>query len=788
MAEPDDSQVIPTKANLSPEEAEGIQSVQGITDSAVVRMFGAARGRGGPGAWAPPTPEELQCELPQFEIFDLLGRGGMGAVYKGRQRSLDRYVAIKILPGAFASGDPEYAVRFQREARAMARLSHPCIVAVHDASETSGGLLYFVMDYIQGTDVQQLVAAQGRLPVERALAIASSVCDALDYAHRHGVIHRDIKPSNVMVDTAGQVKVADFGLAKLATNDSALLTASDAMMGTPDFMAPESHLGTAQVDHRADLYAIGVMLYQMLTGKLPRGRFEPPSRLVPGLDRRLDAIIDRTLQNERDARYSSALELRTALAPVLTRSLALTSASPRSWKKPALFGALAVLLAGAAFIVFRPSTPEVKPVPPAAETPKLAGASAPAAGTTPQWQRFEFAKMPVLEATQSRKNVSMQGDLLHVHDSDGWTYERERRLAVTNAALRAVIDWSTPARNPKLLFRETRDQPGRHCYAKLARESVEVGIHRGGDQTLKRLPHGLATQTPREVIFQAALIGTRMTVWLNGQRLGEVDGLPADPTGTAGLQASDALFRSLEILNLDGLPEAEALKLAGITGDAGKSLTTPKPTDTKVSATFPPGEWVQPYPDPLKIPNLADFTDGWARLTTQGAYLYPRPSGWPSYYIRNGGIRARFGESTAENEFKYLQIRNSQRPGEKSRVFELHIKTTEPAMISLREHRGEWVPANPSEAQKWAAHRLLAQKAISPLTGEFTAEFIAVGPTLFARVYEHTLTWTLADDDGRLGSCGLAGTTGKRFRDVEILNLDGLPEAEALKLLGLEKP
>ncbi len=161
----------------------------------------------------------------------------------------------------------------------MARFSQRGIVAVHDAGQTADGLVYFVMEYIEGTDVQKMLKTQGPLPPEHALAITAHVCDALAYAHLRGVIHRDIKPVNIMVDRDGQVKVADFGLAKVASDHSAaLVTGSHVSMGTMDFMAPEALLGgMTAVDHRAGLCAVGAMLCQMLTGEVPRGRFDLPS-------------------------------------------------------------------------------------------------------------------------------------------------------------------------------------------------------------------------------------------------------------------------------------------------------------------------------------------------------------------------------------------------------------------------------------------------------------------------------------------------------------------------------
>jgi serine/threonine protein kinase len=287
-----------------------------MSDSAIRAAFAAGRTQPTSTPWEPPTPEELQQDFPQYEIRGILGRGGMGAVYKGWQRSLDRLVAIKILPPGLDDGVSDFSERFKREAKAMAHLKHPGIVAVHDAGTTPSGLLYFVMECVEGTDVQKLMNDRKQLAPAEALRITSEVCDALAYAHAHDVIHRDIKPSNIMLDEHGAVKVADFGLAKSTAPETTVLTVSHVTMGTPDFMAPEALHGVANVDHRADIYAVGVMLYQTLTGKLPRGKYDPPSRVVPGLDKRLDRIVDRALQPDPTARYSSATEMRTAIGPV----------------------------------------------------------------------------------------------------------------------------------------------------------------------------------------------------------------------------------------------------------------------------------------------------------------------------------------------------------------------------------------------------------------------------------------------------------------------------------------
>ena len=262
-----------------------------------------------------PSPEELSARFPQFEIVELVGQGGMGAVYKARQPTLDRFVALKILPPEVGD-DPAFAERFKREARALAMLSHSSIVTVHEFGEADG-LYYLVMEYVDGTNLRQTMA-HGRLTPPEALAIVPQICDALQVAHDEGVVHRDIKPENVLIDKRGRVKITDFGLAKLLgtdTDETAIgkpftLTGTRQVMGTAHYMAPEQMRGSSSVDHRADIYSLGVVFYEMLTGELPIGRFEPPSRKV-AVDVRLDDVVLRTLESAPDRRYQHASDVKT---------------------------------------------------------------------------------------------------------------------------------------------------------------------------------------------------------------------------------------------------------------------------------------------------------------------------------------------------------------------------------------------------------------------------------------------------------------------------------------------
>jgi serine/threonine protein kinase len=269
---------------------------------------------------APLSIEEVRRHFPQLEILELLGRGGMGVVFKARQPQLDRLVALKILPAELAS-TPGFAERFTREARALARLHHPNIVSVFDFGQVSSvpsaldprpsTLFYLILEYVDGANLRQMIASN-QIPPETALAIVPKICEALQFAHDEGILHRDIKPENILVDKKGRVKIADFGLAKLTGADSAdlALTGSHQVMGTPRYMAPEQFESSKTVDHRADIYSLGVVFYEMLTGEIPMGRFAPPSQKVQ-VDVRIDEVVLRSLEREPAHRYQHVSEVKS---------------------------------------------------------------------------------------------------------------------------------------------------------------------------------------------------------------------------------------------------------------------------------------------------------------------------------------------------------------------------------------------------------------------------------------------------------------------------------------------
>ncbi|MEI6077389.1 MAG: serine/threonine-protein kinase, partial [Verrucomicrobiota bacterium] len=290
-------------------------------------------------AFVPPSVADIAKLFPLLEVLELIGKGGMGAVYKARQIKLNRIVALKILPPGIGQ-EPAFAERFTREAQALARLNHPGIVTLYEFGEASGQF-YFLMEFVDGVNLRQLLAGS-RVSAREALAIVPQICDALQFAHDQGIVHRDIKPENILMDRRGRVKVADFGLAKIIegtagsplhaaaglpteTHTSGVahpandLTDASRVMGTPQYMSPEQIQAPGEVDHRADIYALGVVFYQMLTGELPGKQLEAPSKKVQ-IDVRLDAVVLRALEKKPELRYQQVSDVKTMVETISSTS------------------------------------------------------------------------------------------------------------------------------------------------------------------------------------------------------------------------------------------------------------------------------------------------------------------------------------------------------------------------------------------------------------------------------------------------------------------------------------
>jgi hypothetical protein len=521
----------------------------------------------GRAGWEPPALEEVRRELPQYTITGLIGRGGMGAVYMGRQESLDRAVAIKILPPGIDDDDLQFAGRFKQEARAMALFKHPGIVSVHDAGETPGGLLYFVMECIAGTDVGQRLAAEGRLPPAEAVRIATQVCEALAYAHERGVVHRDIKPSNVMLETDGTVKIADFGLAKLTTHNGGGFTRSDMALGSPDFAAPECFLAGIRIDGRADIYSAGAMLYQMLTGRLPRGRFEPASGVVARIDPRLDAVIDKALQTDPEKRYSSAAEMSADLAR-------LHAAPPRREIRWLSWAAAIFILSMLAWMFLTLDSEKT----PAA--PRVAGeVAAPAMPPRPWTPVFpDPAKITELASLQDGWALRTEKqNYTCVLDSGG------RMLGLQNGGVRARRRLPDSFREVLLSVRHRANvrsielhystpKPGNpECRLEIRESRMDTlppNASPGQRWAACVLLAEIQFPDPgREISCELIAVGKTVIGRLNNHTVTCALTGDAVPGGMFLRQAAVTPFRDFESINLDGLPESEALK----------SIRTPTP-------------------------------------------------------------------------------------------------------------------------------------------------------------------------------------------------------------------
>ncbi|MFO0941810.1 MAG: serine/threonine-protein kinase [Pirellulales bacterium] len=283
-----------------------------------------------PWARTLPSIEEIASQFPQLEIKRLIGRGGMGAIYLARQTALDREVALKIIAKE-VSDDPMFVERFEREAKTLAKLSHPNIVTVYDFGRTQSGMAYLIMEFVDGVNLREALATKS-VGAEDALSLIATMCQALDYAHSKGVVHRDIKPENILLGEDGSLKIADFGIAKIVDESkrAPTLTATRQVLGSLHYLAPEQIESPEQVDHRVDLYALGVIFYELLTGQLPLGNFEPPSSITPRVDKRVDAIVLKTLSRRPAHRYQNASQLKSDIDQINSSHFVQASALPVS--------------------------------------------------------------------------------------------------------------------------------------------------------------------------------------------------------------------------------------------------------------------------------------------------------------------------------------------------------------------------------------------------------------------------------------------------------------------------
>ena len=839
---------------------------------------------GGNWRWEPPSAEELQKLMPGYTIEKILGRGGMGAVYRGVQTNLDRPVAIKILPPGVEKQDPSFAERFKSEAKLMAKLNHPAVVAVYDFGTTLGGQLYFAMEYVDGSDVSQMITAQGKLPPEHALAITAHVCDALQAAHELGIVHRDIKPANVLINMKGQVKVADFGLAKVEEPGSHGLTKTGYAMGTPDFVAPEAlMLGTA-IDGRADLYAVGVMLYQMITGIIPRGAFKAASILVPGLDPRFDPIIIKAMLHDRSERHQSAAELRRALDVILTVPLVQhdepfratipaaqvakapgqrsavqkpvgkqpqarsshvperqptaakmvegnrTAESAAKSKTPFFTGLGAAAAIGiTAFVMLSggekakqkgspdasngaqvgpSSVKEVRPSKPAPDAPERRVSSATPSATkpavplrnqdgaasnaAPQWRKTDFAYLDKKGVGKNR----VENEFLYVTNHEGWNPEGPDEIW-RNGAIRTTLLWEGPNKTKGTQI-HIRGLSGHGSYfVRPTDHELQVLFGKTGqaERMLAKFPIEPPFKPDSEVSVRIAAIGKKLILWANGRHLGSLDDETQTGPGTPYLSAEATRFKSIEVINLDGLPETEALKMLGVEA-LGSDLRQPSVSMAKAydSPSKTAAEMVaRPSSAPPPGSKAAQFPAGrGGELLGPGSAL-PEGAQWESKWITTSGTILPILLQHSRNSFTntafratikkdpsggrgILAIRHQDKAGKEDfRAVQVPHVLSNPAKIGIQ-----------TSVNGTQALQTLAEAPFEVGEGQArTIELAAVGSRLFLRINGKTVA-IAKDDKPQAGHVMLSQFKG-RIRDIEIINLDSLPEAEALKILGIDE-
>ncbi|RYD19736.1 MAG: serine/threonine protein kinase [Verrucomicrobiaceae bacterium] len=357
-------------------------------------------------AFVAPDPADLAPLFPGYDIQSLIATGGMGAVYRAVQKSLDRTVALKILPMEFST-DAAFCAGFEAEAKAMARLNHPNLIGVFDFGEV-GGMLFIIMEYVAGKSVYHATYGQA-VDQKEVIRLMSGIADGLAHAHENGIIHRDIKPSNILLDLNNQPKIGDFGLARPAERK---IEEGEEIFGTPHYTAPEVVNAPHTVNHRADIFSVGVMLHELLTSKLPANDPRPASAIC-GCDPRFDAIIKKATQPLAAARYSTAAEIAkelqvigSSLAPRGGRVAPAPVAAPRraaprrvvaqksSGSSGVVWLLIAAVVVGGGFFVFTRKTEEPK-AKPTVEVP-----------LTPKATEPEQPVVPVPDVTPSKPETA----------------------------------------------------------------------------------------------------------------------------------------------------------------------------------------------------------------------------------------------------------------------------------------------------------------------------------------------------------------------------------------------
>ncbi len=679
-----------------------------------------------------PSVEVLRRLFPDLEILDLLGAGGMGAVYKARQPRLNRLVALKIMvcpPGHAA----DFALRFEREAQVLARLNHPHIVTIHDFGdlppERTGDdpLFYFLMEYVDGTDLGQLIKSKELKPAQ-ALAIVPQICEALQYAHDQGITHRDVKPANILLDQNGTVKIADFGLAKMGggSMEEAMmtgLTQTGTAMGTPHYMAPEQWEHPETVDHRADIYALGVVFYEMLTGERPAGVFEPPSKCSP-VDKKLDGVVMRAMEKNPDRRYQKASEIGDDVTRI-------SGANPRAGKAPVekrgrslmpLFALAAVAMLGIGGWALWPEEDE-----------KADGSARPPATAAPQ-ATFTF------------------GSSRYALVNEGHTWPEARKLAEASGGRLAVFE--TEAEESAV--RE-------HVRPYLESQMYWIG--------------GFAEE------------GSRNIRWLNDQPVGSASwarGHPGWRTDAASPEVQ-TLGRQLCAVGVSIIKNKEepgrwihvtsqGRNHPGYLIEWDDAASAPPSPVAGGPSTLPSHEWVKvdwvghnTWRDSeiCRLVTAKELArDGGLKLSNIELWMSDRVPGFSK--LQNGGIRLRW-KSTVDTPERIANLMVSPRGNFKCSV---NVSLKNGATVQYGGHGDEFKLGN------------IPHGGLPPLGEEMEVEIACVGRMLILK-QGGVLQGTLELPDTSPPSYPQFRGNNVVVTEASVINLDGLSEAEALKVLGV---
>lgn len=694
-------------------------------------------------------------EIPGYTVIEWIGNGGMGSVYRAVQESLGREVALKIISPALAA-EPTFAARFEREARSLARLSHPNIVTIHDSGTTPDGRMFLAMEWVQGRDLATRLKEQGTLDPAEALGLIRQLCEALHAAHELGIIHRDVKPSNILLTRDGQVKLADFGIALPVGASTIALTLTGTSLGTPDYLAPEAFSPGFQPDARSDIFSAGVTFYQSLTGKIPRGRFSPPSQLIRNINPRVDSIIDTALHQDPSRRFASARAMAEAIAGVESSRPGLPG-----MRVFLVLAVLAVLALLAILPIIHRNMIIPQPAAPATEASPVLGNPHHPPG---QW----------IAAFQSARAVESLSS--GVRWNDGWiTPDPAAGEALclypspaptgANWGARAVYRWKSAehARAAVTLRKRYHPADGRSLSEHYLFEvySREAGFSRNR-QTVAA--HNVATPIGRTLTLDLK-DGQEVAVEafvIDGTLYGKVNGVLIETStdgvlsrGEFDLATYGMAFRDLAFINLDGLSTGEALRAAGI---------LPQWQKFEFAALDP-----------------AESTQGRAGLSMSDGLLRIRD--WDRWHLQTTGSHAFETKRNAALRVA-VQIRHDSHPKITVRL--------QPDMVRQYSadlfHDGVFVThqsgpgrSNLRYLRKFPLPRVLSEGDI----GSF--QFACVGRAFYVWSEGQLLGKVEDDALSQPGGLGLQASNGS-FATLEYLPLDHLSESEALKLLDVDSP